>query len=198
MTTSATESPSGAVIAWLRGGSWARRIFLVLAGTLFLAACSWIEVPMLPVPMTMQTFGMVMIGALYGWRLGGVTVLTYLVEGAIGLPVLAGGAAGAHYFVGPTGGYLFAFPLAAVVVGWLVERGFAGNLIGSFGVMALGHAAILAPGVAWLAVITGIGWADAVEYGLTPFVLGMVLKSAFAVACLRAAERYGRPADGRG
>ena len=200
MSTSATESPSsaGAVIAWLRGGSWARRVFLVVAGTLFLAACSWIEVPMLPVPMTMQTFGMVMIGALYGWRLGGATVVAYLVQGAVGLPFLAGGGAGFHHFVGPTAGYLFAFPLAAIVVGWLVERGLARHLIGSFGVMALGHAVILAPGVAWLAVITGIGWADAMQYGLTPFLFGMVLKSAFAAACLHAAQRYGRPVEQQG
>lgn len=173
--------------AFRRG--WAGRIFLILAGTAFLAGTSWIEVPMVPVPMTMQTFGMVMVGALYGWRLGGATVLTYLGQGALGLPVLAGGAAGAHHFVGPTAGYLFAFAAAAVLVGWLVERGFARGAVRAFATMLLGHAVILAPGVTWLALATGMGWPAAAAAGLTPFLLGMVVKSALAAACLLAVRR---------
>lgn len=195
MNSAATETsaPLAPTLAWLRGGSWARRIFLVLAGSLFLAACSWIEVPMVPVPMTMQTFGLVVIGALYGWRLGGATVLTYLMQGALGLPVLAGGAAGFIHFVGPTAGYLFGFAAATVIVGWLAERGFARRPLAAFAVMVLGHAAILAPGVAWLATAIGLGWTQAAAVGLTPFLLGMVLKSALAAACLQAAQRYRRP-----
>lgn len=188
-----TSAPLGTALAWLRGGSWARRVFLVLAGSLFLAACSWIEVPMVPVPMTMQTFGLVVIGALYGWRLGGATVLTYLLQGAMGLPVLAGGAAGFIHFVGPTAGYLFGFALATVIVGWLAERGFARHPLAAFAVMLLGHVAILAPGVTWLATAIGLGWTQAAAVGLTPFLLGMVLKSALAAACLQAAQRYRRP-----
>ena len=196
MNSAAATSPSdGAVIDWLRGGSWARRLFLVLAGTVFLAASAWIEVPMVPVPMTMQTFGIVMIGALYGWRLGGATVVTYLLQGAMGLPVLAGGAAGFHHFVGPTAGYLFAFALAAVVVGWLAERGLTRHPLGSLGVMVLGHALILAPGVAWLALAGGLGFAQATAVGLTPFVFGMVLKSGLAAACLHGAQRVRRSAE---
>ena len=188
-----TSAPLGTALAWLRGGSWARRVFLVLAGSLFLAACSWIEVPMVPVPMTMQTFGLVVIGALYGWRLGGATVLTYLLQGAMGLPVLAGGAAGFIHFVGPTAGYLFGFALATVIVGWLAERRFARHPLAAFAVMLLGHVAILAPGVTWLATAIGLGWTQAAAVGLTPFLLGMVLKSALAAACLQAAQRYRRP-----
>ena len=192
-----TSASLGTAIAWLRGGSWGRRSFLVLAGTLFLAASSWIEVPMVPVPMTMQTFGMVVIGALYGWRLGGATVVAYLLQGAMGLPVLAGGAAGFHHFFGPTAGYLFGFAVAAVIVGWLAERGVTRSPLLSFAVMMLGHAAILAPGVAWLAAATGMGWTQAMAVGLTPFLLGMVLKSALAAACLQAAQRYRRPTTTR-
>ncbi|MGP1254473.1 MAG: biotin transporter BioY [Kiloniellales bacterium] len=194
-TAAETSAPLGTAIAWLRGGSWGRRSFLVLVGTLFLAASSWIEVPMVPVPMTMQTLGMVVIGALYGWRLGGATVVAYLLQGAMGLPVLAGGAAGFHHFFGPTAGYLFGFAAAAVAVGWLTERGMTRHPISSFAVMLLGHAAILAPGVTWLALATGMGWTQAVAVGLTPFLLGMVLKSAFAAACLQAAQRYRRPSS---
>ncbi|TIM74745.1 MAG: biotin transporter BioY, partial [Mesorhizobium sp.] len=80
-------------------------------GTVFLAMASYIEVPMVPVPVTMQTFAVTLIGAVYGWRLGAATIVAWLVEGAMGLPVLSGGAAGAHHFVGPTAGYLFAFPV---------------------------------------------------------------------------------------
>ncbi len=192
LTTTRNDAPLAPALAWLRGGSWARRVFLVLAGSLFLAACSWIEVPMVPVPMTMQTFGIVLVGALFGWRLGGATVLAYLAEGAIGLPVLAGGAAGPQHFVGPTGGYLLGFALAAVLVGWLAERGLTRHPLTAFAAMLAGHAAILTPGVSWLAVLSGLGWEQAAALGLTPFLLGMVLKSAFAAACLQAAQRGGR------
>ena len=197
-TTEIRGTPVGAAIAWMRGGSWARRAVLVLAGTLFLAICSRIEVPMVPVPITMQTFGIVMIGALYGWRLGGATVVAFLIQAAMGLPVLAGGAAGLHHFVGPTAGYMFAFPVAAVLVGWLAERGLTRQVLMSFVVMMLGHAVILVPGFAWLALIMGMEWGAAAAVGLTPFVVGMVLKSAFATACLEAAQRHGRPTQQRG
>ena len=185
------------MIVWLRGGSWGRRAFLVLAGTVFLAACSWIEVPMVPVPMTMQSFALLVVGALYGWRLGGATVGAYLAAGAIGLPVFAGGASGLDHFIGPTAGYLFAFPVATILVGWLAERGLTHHPLASFGIMLLGHAVIVGPGVAWLAVGAGLGWEEAAAAGMTPFLPGMALKSAAAAACLHAAQRYGRPVASR-
>src|SRR5262245_26439029 len=99
----------------------------VLIGTAFLPVSSWIEVPMYPVPVTMQTFAVTMIGALYGWRLGGLTVIAWLMEGMVGLPVLAGGAGGLVHFAGPTAGYLFGFPVVAAFVGLLAERGMTRN-----------------------------------------------------------------------
>src|SRR5262245_33102727 len=87
----------------------------VVIGSLFLALSSYVQVPLIPVPITMQTFAVALVGALYGWRLGGITIIAWLVEGAVGLPVLAGGASGVHHFVGPTGGYLFAFPVAGAL-----------------------------------------------------------------------------------
>ena len=185
------------MIVWLRGGSWGRRTALILAGTVFLAACSWIEVPMVPVPMTMQSFALLVVGALYGWRLGGATVGAYLAAGAIGLPVFAGGASGLDHFVGPTAGYLFAFPVATILVGWLAERGLTHHPLASFGIMLLGHAVIVGPGVAWLAVGAGLEWEEAAAAGMTPFLPGMALKSAAAAACLHAAQRYGRPVASR-
>ncbi|TPJ42967.1 biotin transporter BioY [Mesorhizobium sp. B2-6-5] len=160
----------------------------VVLGTLFLALSSYIEVPMVPVPVTMQTFAVTLIGALYGWRLGAVTIAAWLVEGAVGFPVLAGGAAGIQHFVGPTGGYLFAFPVTGALVGWLAERGWNGNrVLLAFAAMLLGNVACLALGTAWLAVM--IGAEKAITFGFVPFIVGGLLKSALGSATLMALPR---------
>lgn len=167
----------------LNGRSLAWRVGAVVAGTLFLALCSYIEVPMVPVPINMQTFGVALVGALYGWRLGAITVVAWLAQAAVGMPVLSGGAAGAHHFVGPTAGYLFAFPLSAALAGWLAEKGWNGERpILAFGSMLLSNAVCLAMGAAWLAVM--IGFDQAIIHGVTPFLVGAVLKSALGAATL--------------
>jgi biotin transport system substrate-specific component len=111
----------------LQSRSLAWQVGAVVAGTLFLTLCSYTEVPMVPVPVNMQTFGVALIGALYGWRLGTITIIAWLAEAAVGMPVLSGGAGGAHHFVGPTAGYLIAFPLAGALTGWLAEVGWNGK-----------------------------------------------------------------------
>lgn len=167
----------------LPGRSLAWQTGAVLLGTAFLALSSYIEVPMVPVPITMQTFAVTLIGALYGWRLGGITITAWLVEGAVGMPVLAGGASGIAHFVGPTGGYLFAFPLVGALVGWLAERGWNGNrVVLAFLAMLIGNAACLTLGAAWLSFLIGIK--PAIAHGVLPFILGGVLKSALAAATL--------------
>lgn len=159
------------------------RVGAVVLGTLFLALSSYVEVPMVPVPVTMQTFAVMLVGALYGWRLGAITIVAWLAEAAIGLPVLSGGAAGAHHFVGPTAGYLVAFPVAGAVVGWLAERGWNGRrpVLALFN-MLLGNALCLALGAAWLAVLFGadVAWTS----GVAPFIVGGVLKSVLGAALL--------------
>lgn len=160
---------------------------VVLAGSLFLAVCSWISVPMIPVPVTMQTFGVLFLGALCGWRLGLGATLAYLAEGAMGLPVFAGGAGGIHHLLGPTAGYLIAFPLAAALAGTLAERGWTLGLARSFAVMMLGHAVILALGTAVLA--GKIGAEKAIAFGLVPFIVGTILKSALGAALVTVARR---------
>ena len=189
MNTASTAATNAFVPLRLTGRPLALKTVAVLLGTLFLAASSWIEVPMFPVPMTMQTFAVTLIGALYGWRLGAVTVLAWLVEGAVGFPVLAGGAAGLAHFAGPTGGYLAAFPLAAALVGFLAERGWTaeGKLFKSFVAMLLGNAFILAFGGAWLAAMIGVS--DAIQFGVVPFILGAIVKSALATASVEATRR---------
>ena len=117
-----------------------------------------------------------MIGALYGWRLGALTVLAWLGEGMAGLPVLAGGAGGIAHFIGPTAGYLVSFPLMAAMVGWLAERGWTGSrIVASFAAHFAANIFCLALGGAWLATL--IGPEKALMLGVVPFVLGAVLKA---------------------
>ncbi|MER8565468.1 biotin transporter BioY [Mesorhizobium sp. M0924] len=165
-----------------RSHSW--QAAAVALGTLFLALLSQIEVPMVPVPVTMQTFAVTLVGALYGCRLGAMTIIAWLAEGAVGFPVLSGGAAGASYFVGATGGYLFAFPVVGALVGWLAERGWNGNrVLLAFAGMVLGNLACLVLGTAWLAVM--IGLEQAITFGFLPFLVGGLLKSALGAATLK-------------
>lgn len=173
-------APQSRSIAW--------KAAAVVLGTLFLALSSYIEVPMVPVPMTMQTFAVTLVGALYGWRLGGITIVAWLVEGALGLPVLSGGAAGFFHFVGPTGGYLFAFPIAGMATGFLAERGWNGHrVILAFLAMLVGNALCLLLGAAWLSAMIGIG--AAITAGVLPFLVGAALKSALAAAVLKGLAR---------
>jgi biotin transport system substrate-specific component len=175
----------------LRGRSLTWQVGAVVLGSLFLAASSYIQVPMIPVPITMQTFAVAMIGALYGWRLGCITIVAWLAQGALGLPVLAGGAAGLTKFVGPTGGYLLAFPFAGALMGWLAERGWTGNrVILAFLGMLMSNVLCLVLGAAWLATI--VGTEKAIVAGVLPFLVGSVLKSALGAAVLKAIVRVKR------
>ena len=169
---------------YLRKTSFLRSLFAIAFGTILLAASSHIQIPMIPVPMTMQTLAVTLIGAIYGWRLGAATVLAWLLEGAIGLPVFAGGASGVPHLLGKTGGYLFSFPLVAMVVGALAERGWDGSHFErAFSAMVIGNALCLVIGAAWLAAF--IGWEKAMTFGVTPFVFGGLLKSALGAGLLK-------------
>jgi biotin transport system substrate-specific component len=144
---------------------------------------------MVPVPITMQTFAVTMVGALYGWRLGALTILAWLGEAMLGLPVLAGGAGGLAPFVGPTAGYLVSFSVIGALSGWLAERGWTGDrVVRSFASQLAGNILCLAIGGGWLAALIGAekGWL----FGAAPFILGAVLKSALAAAVLMGAKIY--------
>ncbi|ESX88974.1 biotin transporter BioY [Mesorhizobium sp. LNJC405B00] len=168
----------------LQTRSYAWQAAAIVIGTLSIALASYMEVPMLPVPMNMQTFAVTLVGALYGWRLGAITIAAWLVEGAVGLPVLSGGAAGIQHFAGPTAGYLFAFPLVGALVGWLAERGWNGNrVLLAFAGMVLGNLACLVLGTAWLALM--IDLEQAIAFGFLPFLVGGLLKSALGAATLK-------------
>jgi biotin transport system substrate-specific component len=157
----------------------------VLFGTALMTAASYVSVPMVPVPMTMQTLAATMIGALYGWRLGAITIAAWLMQGALGLPVFSNGTGGIARLAGPTAGYLFAFVLAAAVTGWLAERGWTGDRVArAFASMLIGNALCLMIGGAWLALL--IGGEKAFWVGVAPFILGAIVKSALGAAILKA------------
>lgn len=159
---------------------------LIAAFAGLVAVCAQINIPMIPVPMTMQTFAVLLAGAVLGpWR-GTAAVLLYLVLAALGLPILSDGASGLAPFSGATAGYLFAFPLAALLVGLLFGR--ARGLAAKLALMVAAHILILALGAGWLA--TDIGLSDAIAYGVTPFLIGMVVKSALVVAAAAACRRW--------
>ena len=158
--------------------SLAARGLLVVLGCLLLIASAKVQVPFWPVPMTMQTFVVLGIGAAYGARLGGVTLAAYLGQGAIGLPVFAGGG-GLAYLAGPTAGYLVGFLVAAVIVGGLADRGYCRTRLSTLAAFALGTLAIFALGAGWLAVL--FGPQVALASGVLPFVIAESAKVALAV-----------------
>lgn len=169
---------------WLEAQSLLFKAVAVLFGSLILTAGSYITVPMVPVPITMQTFAITVVGAVYGWRLGGLTVLFWLMQGAHGLPVFAPGAVGGiARFFGPTGGYLFSFPICAMLTGWMVEHGFSGrSFVKGFLAMLAGNILCLIIGGAWLAVM--MGFAKGMALGVTAFIAGAFTKSVLGAAVL--------------
>lgn len=170
-----------------QSASW--KLVIVAITTVCLSVASYIEVPMVPVPITAQTYVLLTAAGLLGWKLGTASTVLWLILGALGLPVLAGGSSGLDYFSGPTAGYLFAFPLAVAVVGLLFERGWnVKNVALAFLAMLLGHAVCLGFGGLWLALT--IGPADAFLKGVLPFLVGGIIKSALAVGTILVADRF--------
>jgi biotin transport system substrate-specific component len=163
-----------------------RQTALVLAGSAVLAISAHIQVPFWPVPMTMQTFAVLMIGAAFGARLGIATILAYLVEGAVGLPVFATGA-GLAYMAGPTAGYLAGFLLAAMIVGSWADRSQSRSVLTMLIAFLAGELAILALGTGWLAFL--IGPEKALSVGLLPFLPGEAAKAALACVTLPMVRR---------
>ena len=162
---------------------------LTFAGSTLIALCAQVSVPFYPVPVTMQTFAVFLIGLTYGWRLGGITVALYLVEGAIGLPVFAGGKGGLIVLMGPTAGYLYGFFLAAVACGWFAERGFDRSYFKLIVPLLAGNVLLYTSGLIWLGNF--IGWDKPVlDLGMYPFILGDLLKIAMAAVLLPTVWKY--------
>jgi len=171
--------------AWLAPLDWIKSVALVVAFSLFVALSAQVVIPLpfTPVPITLQTFAVLLTGALLGSRLGALALVLYLAEGAMGLPFFRGGNGGALYLaVSPTAGYLLAYPVAAFLTGWLAERGWDKRFLTAAAAIALGSAVVLFGG--WLGLLRFYGAGQAFALGVTPFIVGDIIKIALAAAAL--------------
>ena len=169
----------------------------IAAANILLILCAHVVIPLpfTPVPITGQTFGVLLVAVLFGARRSALTLILYLLEGAAGLPVFQPlGLPGIARFLGPTAGYLIAYPFAAFITGWLVERGATVTLPRAFksqpagaplvGALICGEAIIFLGGCTWLALGMHLGWLAAFQGGALPFFPGEIVKMALIVALL--------------
>lgn len=159
-------------------------IALIVGGSAFVALAARISVPLpfTPVPITGQTLAVLLVGAALGSKRGALSLLSYVLEGAIGLPVFAGGTSGLHRLLGPTGGYLLGFVAAAYVTGWLAEHQWDRRFRSNFLAMLLGNIVIYLFGLPWLARFVGIE--KVLLMGLLPFIPGDLVKLIIATLAL--------------
>lgn len=155
-----------------------RDVSLIVAGALliYLTARISLPVPGSPVPITGQTFGVLLVGGSLGFRRGPLSVAVYVLLGVVGLPFFAEGKGGLSVIWGATGGYLLGFVIAGALVGRLAELGWDRKLGGALGAMLLGSVVIYTIGLPWLAVVASLTPADTIGQGLMPFVVGDALK----------------------
>ena len=165
----------------------ASNLATVVLGTLLITICAKINVPVWPVPVTLQGFAVAALAAAFGMRIGVATVALYLLEGAMGLPVFATGG-GLAYLVGPTGGFLLGFLVMAAIIGYAADKGASGKPLALFGAMLVGNAALFVLGFAWLLLLSGQAqWLDqtnvvasAFAKAVQPFIVWDILKMALA------------------
>lgn len=163
----------------------------VVAVALLTAVAAQVRIPLpfTPVPITGQTFAVVLGGAALGMRAGAASQLLYLTLGAVGLPVFTEASGGVQVFAGVTGGYLVGFVVAAALVGWLAERRYDRRFVTAVWLFALGNLVIYAIGVPWLMAVTGFGPGEALAKGVVPFLVGDLLKIAAAAGLTPTAWR---------
>ena len=171
----------GAALAPL---DWTRSVSLAVVFSLLTALAAQIVIPIGPVPITAQTFAVLLTGALLGSRLGAMAMIAYLVEGASGLPFFYGGSGGIGHLLGPTGGYLIAFPAAAFITGAFAENGWDKRFLTAVAAMAVGSIVILLAGWAWFSVLMHTAALAAFKLSVAPHIIGDVIKILLAAAVL--------------
>lgn len=171
-----------------RGARIAYQAGLVVGGSLLIAALAQVAVrlPFTPVPISGQTLGVLLVGTAFGWLLGGLSLLLYLAEIAVGLPFAAEGKGGLEVLTLATasGGYIWGFLAAAILMGWLANRGWDRSIRSSISVMLLGHIVIYVFGISWLMASIDVGLQEALVLGLAPFVIGDTIKLLLAAGAL--------------
>ena len=166
-----------------RALSWAEQGAIVISASLFVALCARVTVPLLftPVPLTLQNFGVLLVGLTLGSRRGFVALALYLIEGACGMPVFnPAGPGGVPQLLGATGGFLLAYPFVAALAGWIMERGKA-TFARALAASVMGEVVLFAGGLAWLAVLTH-SFSQALRFGLYWFVFAEIMKVMLAAA----------------
>lgn len=166
-------------------------VILVVAGSLLLALSAQVAIPLpfSPVPLTLQPLAVLLLGAALGPTRGAAAAVVYLFEGAAGFPVFSEGRGGIIWLLGPTAGYLFAFPAAAAIAGWAATRGWTKRPLTALPGMALALATIHAGGWSWLVAAMGLAPVPAFAVGVVPFLIADAVKVLIAAALLPAAER---------
>lgn len=155
-------------------------VLKVLCASLFIGICAQIKIPLYftPVPLSLQTAAIMLVGATLGSRTGALAVMFYLAQGLVGLPVFCGGACGAAYFVGPLGGYIMGYVVQAYVIGWFLERQHTTSYLKMIAVMLFSVCVQMGMGTVWLAQFIGIK--QGFILGFCPFILGEISKCLFA------------------
>jgi len=165
---------------------WTRSVGLVFSFSLLMALSAQILIPIGPVPITGQTFVVLLTGALLGSRLGAMAMIVYLMEGASGLPLFSGGHGGLGHLLGPTGGYLVAFPAAAFITGAFAEHDWDRRFLTAVAAMAIGSVVIMLSGWTWFALVTNTPLTVAFQLTVLKFIPGDIIKIVLAAAVLPA------------
>jgi len=177
-------SPDTLVGAALYPLDWTRSVSIVVAFSLLVALSAQVVIPIGPVPITGQSFAVLLTGALLGSRLGAMAMIVYLIEGASGLPFFYGGHGGLGHLLGPTGGYLIAFPAAAFITGAFAENGWDRRFPTAVVAMAIGSIVIMLSGWAWFALVTHTPALAAFQLTVLKFIPGDIIKILLAAAAL--------------
>jgi biotin transporter BioY len=177
----APDTLIGAALAPL---DWTRSVSLAVVFSLLTALAAQIVIPIGPVPITGSTFAVLLTGALLGSRLGAMAMIAYLIEGTSGLPFFYGGHGGIAHLLGPTGGYLVAFPAAAFITGAFAENGWDKRFFTAVAAMAVGSIVILLTGWVWFSALTNTPLPVAFKLSVAPHLVGDVIKILLAAAVL--------------